>query len=131
MSRWNRHDIECVIEKGDALYKLQNTVQLLFCTCLPRVVQVQHIQVWVNFLEGNYGFWNDSHEQSITNLTRHFLNSHNSTGLLFLTQGVCVSNIPSRYGYFLIDSHNRNRNGKADPEGSPIPVRSQNVVDLS
>ena len=84
VSRWNRHDKK----KGDALYKLQNTDQLIFCTCFSRVVQVEHLLVSVNLLEDNYGFWNDSHEQNIINLTRQILNSQNCTGLLFLTQGV-------------------------------------------
>ena len=57
-----RHDIEYAIEKGDALYKLQNTDQLLSCTCLPGIVQVEYHQFSVNFLEENYGFWEDSHK---------------------------------------------------------------------
>ena len=54
----------------------------------------------MNFLEDNYGFWNDSHEQNIINLTRQILNSRNCTGFLFLTQDVCISIIPRRCGYF-------------------------------
>ena len=42
----------------------------------------------MSFLEDNYGFWTDSHEQNIINLTSQILNSHNCTGLLYLTQGV-------------------------------------------
>ena len=56
VSRWNRLDVEYLIEISDALYNLQNTDQLLSCTCLPRVVQVEHLQVSVNFLEDNYGW---------------------------------------------------------------------------
>ena len=48
-------DIGYVIEKSDALYKLQNTNQLLPCACLARVVQVEHLQVSVNFLVDNDG----------------------------------------------------------------------------
>ena len=51
---FNRDDIEYVIEKGDALYKMQNTNQLLSCTQLPRVVQLEHLLVPVNFLEDYY-----------------------------------------------------------------------------
>ena len=50
VSRWNRHDVDYVIEKGDALYKLRNTDQLFSCTCSPSVVQVEHLQVSVNFV---------------------------------------------------------------------------------
>ena len=81
--RWNRHDVKYVTEKGDALYKLQNTDQLLSCTYLLRVVQVEHLQVSVNFIEDNYGFWNDSHEQNIINLTRQILHIQIFTGLYF------------------------------------------------
>ena len=49
-----------MIEKGDALYKLQNTDDLLSCTCLLKVVQVEHFPFSVNFPQG-YGFLNDSH----------------------------------------------------------------------
>ena len=56
VSRWNRHDTEYLTEKDDALYKLQNTDQLLSCTYLLRQVQVEHLQVSMNFLEDNYGF---------------------------------------------------------------------------
>ena len=66
--RWNRLDIEYVIEKSDALYKLQNADELLLCTCFPRVVQGEHLQVSVNFLKESYGLWSDSHEQNIINL---------------------------------------------------------------
>ena len=69
-----------MIEKGDALYKLQNTDQLLSDTCLPRVVQVEHLQVSVNFVEDIYKFWNDSNEQNIISLTLQILNSLNCTG---------------------------------------------------
>ena len=131
MSRWNRHDVEYVIEKGDALYKLQNTYQLFSSTCLQRVGQLERLQVSVNFVEDNYGFWNDSLEQNIINLTRQILNSHNFTGLLFLTQSVSFSIIPSGCGYFLIDLHSRNSSGKADPKGSAILLTFQNAVDLS
>ena len=31
------------METVDALYKLHNTDQLLFCTGLPRLVQVEHL----------------------------------------------------------------------------------------
>ena len=62
---------------------------LLSCTYLPRLVQAKHVQVSANFVEDNYGFWNDSHEQNIINLTRHISHSQNFTGLLFLTQDVC------------------------------------------
>ena len=48
-----------------------------------------------------------------------------------MTRGVCISIIPSRCGYFLIDSHSRNSSGKPDPEGFAILLRFQNVVDLS
>ena len=131
VSRWNRHDIEYVIEKGDALYKMQNTNQLLSYTQLPRVVQVEHLLVPVNFLEDCYGIWNDSQQQNIINVTRQILNSYNCTGLLFLTEGVCVSVIPSKCGYFVVDSHSRNSSGKADLRGSAILLRFQSVVDLS
>ena len=109
-----------MIEKDDALYKIQNTNQLLLCTQLPRVVRVEHLLVPVNFLEDCYGIWNDSQEQKIINLTRRILNSYNCTGLLFLTEGVYVSVIPSKCGYFVLDSHSRNSSGKADPRGSAI-----------
>ena len=71
-----------------------------------------------------------SHEQNIINLTRRFLKSHNCTGLLFLTHRVCILVIPSRCGYFLIESHSGSSIGKADHEGSFILLRSQNVADL-
>ena len=83
MSRWNGHDIEYVIEKGDDLCKMQNTNQLLSCTQLPRIFQVEHLLVLVNFVEDCYGIWNDSQEQNI--LLHQILNSYNCTGLLFLT----------------------------------------------
>ena len=51
--------------------------------------------------------------------------------LLVLTQGVCISIIPSRWGYFLIDLHSRISSDKADPEESTILLKFQNVVDLS
>ena len=51
VSRWNRHDVEYVIEKGDALYELQNTYQLLSCTCLPRVFQAEHLQVSMDLVD--------------------------------------------------------------------------------
>ena len=85
----------------------------------------------MNFVEDNFGFWNDSHEQNIINLTRHILNSQNITKLLFLTQDVCISIIPSRSGYFLIDSYSQNSSGKVDPNRSSIVMRFQNVVYLS
>ena len=62
-----------MIEKGDALYKFHNTYQLLSCICLPRVVQAEHFRLNFNFLEGSYGFWNDSYEQNIIDLTRQIL----------------------------------------------------------
>ena len=43
---------------------------------LLRVVQVEHLWVSVNFLKDNYGFWNDSHEQNIINLSPQILHSH-------------------------------------------------------
>ena len=120
-----------MIEKGDTLYKTQNTNQLLSCTPLPRVVQVEHLMVPVNVLENFYGIWNGSQEQKIINLTRQILNSYNCTVLLFLTEGVCLSVIPSKCGYFAIDSHSRNSSGKANARGSAILLRFQNIVDLS
>ena len=84
MSQWNRHDIEYTIEKGDPLYKLQNTDQLIYCTSsLPRVVQVEHFQVSMNFLEEIYGFWNDSHKKNIINLTRQILTVTIAQGFYF------------------------------------------------
>ena len=84
MSQWNRHDIEYAIEKGDPLYKLQNTDQLIYCTSsLPRVVQVEHFQVSMNFLEEIYGFWNDSHKKNIINLTRQILTVTIAQGFYF------------------------------------------------
>ena len=120
-----------MIEKVYVLYIPQNADKLLFCTCLPRVVQLEHLQVSLNFLEDNYEFWKKSHKQNIINLTRQILNSYSFTGFLFLTQGACISIIPSRCGYFLIDSHSRNSNGMTDPEGSAMLLRFQNVVELS
>ena len=84
MSQWNRHDIEYTIEKGDPLYKLQNTDQLIYCTSsLPRVVQVEHFQVSMNFLEEIYGFWNDSHKKNTINLTRQILTVTIAQGFYF------------------------------------------------
>ena len=71
----------------------------------------------MSFLEDNYGFRADSHDQNIINLTSQILNSHNCTGWLYLTQGVCISIIPSICGYFLIESHSPNNSGKTDPKG--------------
>ena len=48
-----------------------------------------------------------------------------------MTEGVCVSVIPSKCDSFVIDSHNRNIIGKVDPKGSAILLRFQNVVHLS
>ena len=48
-----------------------------------------------------------------------------------MTQGVCISIIPSRCGYFLTDSHSKNSSGKADPKGRAILLRFQNVIGLS
>ena len=53
------------------------------------------------------------------------------TRLLFLTEGVCVSVIPSKCDYFVIDSHSRNIIVKADAKGSAILLRIQNDVHLS
>ena len=52
--RWNRHDVEY---EDDALYKMQNINQLLSCTQLSRVVQVEHLLVPINFLEDCYEIW--------------------------------------------------------------------------
>ena len=82
----------------------------------------------MNFPEDNYRFWNDSHEENIINLTRQTVTI--PQGWYFLTQDVYTSFIPSRCGYCLIDSHSQNKIGKADPEGSAILLRFQNVADL-
>ena len=42
VSKRNRHDIESLTEKGNALYKFQNTDHLLSCACLPGVVVIFH-----------------------------------------------------------------------------------------
>ena len=44
-SQWNRQDIDYGLEKGDALYKLIHTDQLLSCTCLQKLVQVEHLEL--------------------------------------------------------------------------------------
>ena len=48
-----------------------------------------------------------------------------------MTQGLYISVIPSSRGYFMLDSHSRNSSVKADPKGSAILLRFQNVVDLA
>ena len=110
---------------------MQNKNQLLSCTRLPRVVQVEHFLVPVNFLEDCYGIWSDIQEQNIISLTRQILNSYNCKGLLLLTEGGCVSVMPCKCRYFEINSYSTNSSGKVDPKENAILLRFQNVIDLS
>lgn len=49
VSLWNKNDLEYIVEKGDELYKSQNTLRYLSCLELPRNVQVEHLQLPVVF----------------------------------------------------------------------------------
>ena len=106
---------------------MQNTDQLLSCTCLPRLVQVEHPQDSVNILEDNGGFRNDSHEQNIINLTCQILDNQNCARLLFLTQCIRILFIPSRCGFFLFTHAVEISNGSE----KSATMRFHNVVHLS
>ena len=48
---WASEDLEYVAVKGDQLYKEQNTLALLPCFDLPRIVDITNVKVTVTFLE--------------------------------------------------------------------------------
>ena len=52
---WNKNNLDCILEKGDALYKIQDTTTYLPCTYLPRIVTLGH-NVQVEFLSNSFGF---------------------------------------------------------------------------
>ena len=52
---WSSEDLEYVIVKGDQLYKEQNTLTLLSCVDLPRIVDIENVKVTVTFLANILG----------------------------------------------------------------------------
>ena len=85
---WSSEDIECVIVKHDQLYKEQNTLTLLSCVDLTRIVYIENGKVTVAVLANVFGFFTENFQleifHKITQTEEIF------DGLLFFTQGVCV-----------------------------------------
>ena len=57
---WSSQDLGYVILKGDQLYKEQNTLILLPCVDLPRIVGIENVKVTVTFLANVFGFFTES-----------------------------------------------------------------------
>lgn len=93
VSRWDKTDIDYVIEKGDFLYKTQNTQNFLSCDELPRTVIVEHVESDIQFFENRSGILQGElpHFNRLTlfnNLQQEF------SGILFLISGVAFSILP-------------------------------------
>ena len=57
---WPSEDLEYVIVKGDQLYKEQNTLTLLSCVDLPRIVDIENVKVTVTFLANVFCFFTEN-----------------------------------------------------------------------
>ena len=104
---WSSKDLEYVIVNGDQLYKEHNTMALLSCVDLPRIVDIENVKVTMTFLENVFGSFTENCQlelfEKITR-TEQFLH-----GLSFFTQSVCIAIIPCKNGsqYYLVDLHAR------------------------
>ncbi|XP_057309679.1 uncharacterized protein LOC130647739 [Hydractinia symbiolongicarpus] len=132
VSRWTKNDINCVLEKGDNLYKLQNTTQFLTCTELPRTVSLEGVNMDVNFDHNCFGFFVTSSATSINELISNLRsNLNNKTRIIFIINGVAVSILKCNRHYYIIDSHSRDANGRPCPDGTAVVLKFINLFEVA
>ncbi|XP_057310977.1 uncharacterized protein LOC130648873 isoform X2 [Hydractinia symbiolongicarpus] len=132
VSRWTKNDINCVLEKGDNLYKLQNTTQFLTCTELPRTVSLEGVNMDVNFAHNCFGFFVTSSATSINELISNLRsNLNNKTRIIFIINGVAVSILKCNRHYYIIDSHSRDANGRPCPDGTAVVLKFINLFEVA
>ena len=136
VSRWN-NDLEYVVEKGDSLYKLQNTFCYLSCTDLPRIVQVEHLNVPVVFKENIYGtisnnFKDLTSENSNNELYTSLCSGIDHDGILFNISGLAFSIIEcGRHGnVYNVDSNSSDTFGRPTSNGTAIISKFSTSIEL-
>ena len=116
---WSTYDLDYILENGDSIYKSLHTDEVLTLDDLPTNVTVEGCVMQVIRLENESGQINVANTFDM--LETSFKNSTNSgSGLIFFISGYTFAVIWSKSGYFLCDSHSRNKSGHIVPDGNSI-----------
>ena len=115
VARWNCHDLEYVIEQGDALYKTTGRTDFLACTDLPKDLLIENVPVRVDFLPhaSYFGFLHRG-TNCLSEIIGNLSENHDHTGILFFCRGYTFSilNLNGSGFIFIVDSHSRNSLGE-------------------
>ena len=123
VSRWNINDLEYIVEKGDLLYKMQNTTQFLCCPELPRSVMVESVCLNINFCISQFGFLHNG-SNSITDLVNSLTSCRESyDGVIFVVNGYCFSILFSGQHVYVTDSHSRDSEGRPFSQGTAVVLK--------
>ena len=131
ISRWTKNDLECVVEKGDQLFKNQNTLSYLTCLELRRNIQVGNLNVPATFLENLYGV--------ICNMSRNDLfaklcSVFDFDGIIFMISNYTFSIMQGGYrqsNVYIIDSHSRDKNGRPSSDGKAVILKFENFQQVT
>ena len=118
-----------MIEQGDKLYKLQNTLGFLSCPDLPRSVNICNVLVRINFENNIFGFLNNNNNSKLE-LIRNLESTVTFTGIIFLINGFSFSIIRASQFYYIVDSHSRDTLGRPSAFGFGVILKFENIVEL-
>ena len=131
ISRWSSHDLEYVIEQGDALYKATGSVEFLSCPDLPRELEIENVNVQIDFLHANYFGFLHYGSNCLSEVISNLSENHDHTGILFFCNGYTFSIISGSRFIYLIDSHSRNQLGEPVSDGNAVILKFDNVVTVA
>ena len=130
ISRWMQNDLDCILEKGDQLFKAQRTHSYLSCPQLPRQIKIGNLNVEAQFLDNYFGFLGiGNYRNDLIRKLSLLVNSF--TGIIFIISYVAFSIIPCNRNIYIVDSHARDSQGRPSPFGTAVILKFDNFVDVA
>ena len=125
VSIWKSWDLDYILEKGDAVFKMIGIPRALSMNELPHSIEIESNNVEIEMLTEYFGVLGQN----------ELFENHKTTcdignGLIFTTGGFSFSLIWSKNCVFLFDSHSRDNNGAFLSTGSSILLSFKSLIDV-
>ena len=130
VSAWNKNDLEYVLEKGDLVYKAQNSITFLSVPELPTTLVIEDFPLTLNFGADRFGFLHRG-SNCISELILNLSLPQLSHGILLFCKSYCFSIIIKNDQIFVVDSHSRDADGKPCASGAAIILQFCNIYDVA
>ena len=126
---WDKFDLDCILGKGDQLFKFIGKFRYLGIEDLPQEFLIENSLINVQFLENNTGeITAGAYLPSIAEI----VNSVQHTGIsaLLIVNNYILGLIWGNYSIYLFDSRSKDKNGNLSSSDTAVLLKFDSLYSL-